>query len=97
MKKTEPILIGDILKNLVGDSASFSKGMRESKAMGAWHEVVGKELSDATQKLTLREGKLYVTFNSATARSEFFSRRNEIKYRLNGVAGSVVIKFIVVG
>lgn len=97
MKKTEPMLIKDILKNIVSDSDSFSKGMLEAKAMNAWHGVVGKNLSDATQKLTLRDGRLYVTFNSATARSEFFSRRHEIKYALNGAAGRVVIKFIVVG
>ncbi|MFI3261301.1 MAG: DUF721 domain-containing protein [Rikenellaceae bacterium] len=96
MEKTEPVLIGSIINNIMKDSAAFSKGMLEAKVMNAWYEVVGKDLSDATQKLTLRDGKLYVSFNSASARSEFFARRNDIKYRLNGVAGRVVVKFIVV-
>lgn len=96
MKKTEPTHISSLLTELMSDSATFSKGMLEAKVMNSWHAVVGKELSDATQKLTLRDGKLYVTFSSAAARSDFFARRNDIKYRLNGIAGRVVVKFIVV-
>lgn len=97
MKRTEPTAISEILKDLFSDSDSFSKGMSEARAMNAWHRVVGQTLSDATIKLTLRESRLYVTFNSASARSEFFARRHEILKALNAAAGSKVINFIVVG
>ncbi|MFI3268083.1 MAG: DUF721 domain-containing protein [Rikenellaceae bacterium] len=96
MEKTEPVLVGSVIRKIMNDSTSFSKGMLEAKVMNAWYEVVGKNLSDATQKLTLRDGKLYVSFNSASARNEFFARRSDIKYRLNGIAGKLVVRFIVV-
>lgn len=96
MKRTEPTLAGNILKDLISSSETFSRGMLEAKAMNAWHNVVGANLSDATQKITLRDGKLYVTFSSASARSEFFARRHEIKDGLNRAAGRKVVTFIVV-
>ncbi len=79
---------------MVANNSAFTQGMLEAKALGAWREVVGPLLAEATQKITLREGRMYVTFASAAARSEFFARRVEIRRRLNEIAGCQVVTFI---
>lgn len=94
MKKTEPIKIDTLINRILSNDTAMSKGLLEARALGAWREVVGQNMADATIKITLREGRLYVMFNSAAARSEFFMRRLEIRQKLNHIAGDNVVKFI---
>ena len=94
MRRTEPVKIGSLIERMVADNRAFTQGMLEAKALGAWREAAGPLLAEATQKITLRDGRLYVTFASAAARSEFFARRMEIRRRLNEIAGSPVVTFI---
>lgn len=97
MKRIDPTLIGDIITNILSNDKVAQKGLLEARALECWREVVGVRLSEATSKITLRDGRLFVTFNSAAARSEFFLNRQYIRNEINRRVGSSVVKFISVG
>lgn len=94
MKRIDPTLIGEIIENIMTNDEVARKGLLEARALESWREVVGEKLSEATQKITLRDGRLFVTFSSSAARSEFFQRRIYIKDELNRIAGASIVKFI---
>lgn len=97
MRRVEPIRIGAIIDEIVGSNAKMSKGLCEGRALSAWSEVVGPVISEHTIKISLRDGRMYVGFSTAAARSEFFARRGAIIAELNRKAGMRVVNFIVVG
>ncbi len=97
MKKVYPVKIGSIMKQIVANDDVAQKAILESRALSAWREVVGATMAEATQKLTLRDGKLYVVFSSSAARNDFFLRRVSIRHAINDKAGANVVKFIHVG
>ncbi|MFI3314096.1 MAG: DUF721 domain-containing protein [Rikenellaceae bacterium] len=94
MQKIYPVKIGDVIDKLLSDNQLAQQGLLESRALEYWRQVVGDRLAEATQKINLREGKLYVSFSSQAARSEFFMRRTEIRSEINRLVGANVIKFI---
>lgn len=97
MRRTEPVRIGSIIEEIISSNQAMSRGLCEGRALAAWNEVVGPLISEHTIKISLREGRMYVSFSIAAARQEFFSRRNDIIQKLNERAGMKVINFIVVG
>lgn len=85
------------MRQIVDSDSVAQKALLESRALAAWREVVGVAMAEATQKITLRDGRLFVVFSSAAARNEFFLRRFSIRYAINDKVGANVVKFIVVG
>lgn len=94
MKRIVPIKIGDIISNIISNDNVAQQGLLEARALGYWREVVGEQLAESTQKITLRDGRLYVVFSSSSARNEFFLRRTEIKNEINRKVGVNVVKYI---
>ncbi|MEG1650002.1 MAG: DUF721 domain-containing protein [Rikenellaceae bacterium] len=94
MQRTAPIKIGDLITQIISSDKVAQQGLLEARALGYWREVVGDSLAEATQKITLRDGRIYVVFSSSSARNEFFLRRTEIKNGINEKVGVKVVKFI---
>ena len=96
MRRTESTSIGDIIKEIIKNDVTLSRSIREGRVLNAWRDIVGNAIADATNKISITNGRLFVSFSSASARSEFFLRRNEIKKALNKIAESPVIEYIIV-
>ena len=96
MKKTEPLQIGELFKNFLRDNRQLAKGVNEATAMNLWSRVVGKNISESTSQLYMRNGVLYVSFSSSTARSEVFMNRTHIINNINAIAGKKIVINIVV-
>lgn len=94
MRRTEPTVLNTLLKELLSDKNTFSKGLVEGKVLNSWRDVVGPYLADSTSKLTLRDGVIYASFSSAAAANDFFVRRTSILAALNKIAGFKLIRFI---
>ena len=96
MEKKYPVRIGQLLKESLSNNESFKNGIKESIIMKSWLEVVGKDIAEETIKLYIRDRKLYVGFASPAARSEFYMIRKSVLYKLNGKAGELYLKLIIV-
>lgn len=96
MKKTEPVLLSDLLNAFIRDK-DLEQGLLEGRLVNAWRQVVGRDIAEYTTKLYIRDNRLYVSFGSSVARSEFFMRRAKVMDELNRIAGRRLIHFIVVG
>lgn len=94
MKRVTPTKIGEIISNIISNDSVAQQGLLEARALGYWREVAGDHLAEATQKITLRDGRLYVVFSSSAARNDFFLRRTEIKNGINQKVGVNVVKYI---
>ncbi len=97
MRRVEPINIGKIIEEIISSQENMTKGLCEGRALSAWNQVVGPIIGEYTTKISLRDGRMYVSFSTAAARAEFFSRRGQIVAELNRIAGMKVVDFIVVG
>lgn len=97
MRRVEPIRIGAIIEEIISSDTKMTKGLCEGRALNAWNEVVGPIIGEYTTKISLRDGRMYVAFSTAAARSEFFLKRNTIINELNRRAGMKVVNYIVVG
>lgn len=96
MEKKYPVRIGELIAKNIRNSDPFVNGMKEATIMSAWLETVGEEIAGYTTKLYIRDRKLYVGFSSPTVRSEFYTIRKSVLYRLNGKVGEAFIKLIIV-
>lgn len=97
MKRVEPVRVGDIIDQIISSEKGMSRGLCEGRALAAWNDVVGPLIAEHTIKISLRDGRMYVSFSIAAARQEFFSRRKDILHQLNERAGMKVVNFIAVG
>ena len=94
MKRSQPTNLGSLLKELLSDKQTFSKGLMEGRVMNSWRDVVGSSIANATSKFTLRDGVIYVSLSSAAAAAELFARRMQVMSSLNSVAGQKMVRFI---
>ncbi len=94
MKRSQPTNLGLLLKELLSDKQTFSKGLMEGRIVNSWRDVVGPYIANATSKFTLRDGVVYVSLSSAAAAAELFARRMQIMASLNSIAGQKLVRFI---
>lgn len=70
--------------------------INEVQVINAWEQAVGKMISQKTDRLYVRKGKLYVYLSSSVIKNELLYARAEIIKRLNEIVGSQVIDELIV-
>lgn len=95
MRRSKPILIGDILKEFFERPYVAAK-IAEGKLPQYWREVVGEHVANLTSDFKLVNHILYVSVMSSVVRHELFYRREELMQRLNERAGVQLINAIIV-
>jgi predicted nucleic acid-binding Zn ribbon protein len=63
LKKGEPEKLSNILENLI-TARDWKKGIAEGTLFTKWSELVGKEIADHCEPITLFEGKLTIKAES---------------------------------
>lgn len=96
MERKYPTRVGELINKHVKSTDPFINGMKEDTIMRSWQEVVGVNIAEFTNRLYIRDNKLYVGFSSPVVRSEFFLIRKNVLYRLNGKVGEKFLTLIVV-
>lgn len=84
------------MRQTIANDDMLSRGMKEGDIVRAWEDSAGEAIARYTSKIYIRDGKLFVQFSSASAKSAFYQRRYEIIDALNRAAGEKYIKFITV-
>ncbi len=85
----------DILREIMGQQPSLSKGIYNSRIPVAWREVVGPSVSRVTKSVWFRNGVVYVTLHSSIIRSELILHRDTIIRNMNEKIGSKIVTDLV--
>ncbi len=91
-KKTQKL--GEVIKEYLKE-ANIEKKLKEVELIRSWEEIVGKPVANRTEKISIKEGKLYVCLKSSVVRNELFMMREKLLGELNKRAGENLIKEII--
>ena len=95
MKRSEPKLIGDLLKEFF-ERPFVARKVAEGKLREYWREVAGDYIASMTTECRYERGILYISIASGVARQEVFFRRDDYMTRLNTRAGHHIVNSIIV-
>ena len=94
MRRSNTQKLQDVIKEYLRE-ARIDKKLVEVNLVNSWEEVVGKEIARRTDKIYIKNRKLYAHFNSSVVRNELLLHRETIRTRLNEIAGEELIKEII--
>ncbi len=94
MRRSNTQKLGEVIKDYLKES-NIGKKLTEIQLINSWEEIVGKEIARRTEKIYIRNNKLFVHFTSSVVRNELLLHRETIRARLNEHAGEEIIKEIV--
>ena len=95
MRRTEPKLIGDILKEFF-ERPYVARRVAEGRLPEYWREIGGGHIASLTTEFRLERGILYIGIASGVARQEMFYRRDELMMRLNERAKFNIVNAIII-
>lgn len=95
MKRTEPKIVGDILREFF-ERPFVARKLAEGRLPELWAEVVGPHIASLTYSFELKNGILHIGVSSSVARQEIFFRRDELMTILNQRSGYRLINAIIV-
>lgn len=94
MRKTNTQSLSNVLKSYVREN-NLEKKLNELDLIKSWESVMGKTVSRYTQNLYIQNNTLFVVTTSPIVRNELLMMKEEIRVRLNEVAGEELIKTII--
>ena len=95
MKRSEPKLIGDVLREFF-ERPYVARQVAEGKLPEYWREIVGEHIASLTTEFRFERGILYIGIASGVARKEIFFRRDELMTLLNERAKFRIVNAIIV-
>lgn len=94
MKKTEPMAIGEIMRQYLNPS-ELDRSINERRLEAFWPEVVGPYINRHTERRYVSRRVLHVIITSAPLRNDLMMFRSSLVKRLNEITGADVIDDIV--
>jgi predicted nucleic acid-binding Zn ribbon protein len=94
MRRSNVESIGNVVNELL-KTLNIDQKIKEVRLTGSWGEVLGKNVSRATQKVYIKNKVLFVYLNSSVIRNELLMLKSGIIKALNERAGEKVIEDIV--
>jgi hypothetical protein len=86
--------IGNIIQLVIKD-LGIENPIRGYKALTIWPDIVGKRISNVTQPIKIKNGKIFIKVRTDSWRNELIFYKKDIIQKLNASLGSSVIKDIV--
>ena len=94
MRKSNTQSLSSVLKSYVREN-NLERKLNELDLIKSWEAVMGKTVSRYTGKLYIQNNTLFVETTSPVVRNELLMMKEEIRVRLNEVAGEELIKVII--
>jgi predicted nucleic acid-binding Zn ribbon protein len=94
MRRSNVQSIGNVVNELL-KTLNIDQKIKEVRLTSSWGEVLGKNVSRATQKVYIKNKVLFVYLNSSVIRNELLMLKSGIIKALNERAGEKVIEDIV--
>jgi predicted nucleic acid-binding Zn ribbon protein len=73
----------------------MDRKLKEVDVIGSWETILGKTIARYTRNVFLSKQVLYVEIDSPVVKNELLMMREEIRLRLNELAGEEMVKKIV--
>ena len=94
MRKSNTQSISAVLKSFVQEN-KLERKLNEMDLIKSWESVMGKTVARYTGNLYIQNSTLFVETTSPIVRNELLMMKEEIRVRLNEVAGEELIKTII--
>ena len=95
MRKSNTQTIANVIKDYLKEAQIEGK-LKEVQVINSWEELVGKTIARRTNKIYIKNGKLYLHMNSSIVKNELLMHREGIIERINTNAGEEIVKEIVI-
>jgi len=94
MRKTNTQSLSSVLKSYVREN-NLERKLNELDLIKSWESVMGKTVSRYTGNLYIQNSTLFVETTSPIVRNELLMMKEEIRVRLNELAGTELIRTII--
>ena len=94
MRKSNTQSISQVLKSYVQEN-NLERKLNEMDLIKSWESVMGKTVARYTGNIYIQHSTLFIETTSPIVRNELLMMKEEIRVRLNEVAGQELIKTIV--
>jgi len=94
MRKSNTQTIASVIKDYLKEAQIEGK-LKEVQVVNSWEELVGKTIAHRTNRIYIKNGKLYLHINSSIVKNELLMFREGIIERINTNAGEEIVKEIV--
>ena len=94
MRKSNTQSLSSVLKSFVKEN-HLERKLDEIDLIKSWEEVVGKMVTRYTKNIYIQNSTLFVETTSPIVRNELLMMKEEIRSRLNEVAGQEIVKTII--
>ncbi|MBE9510063.1 MAG: DUF721 domain-containing protein [Bacteroidetes bacterium] len=94
MRKSNTQTIANVIKDYLKETQIEGK-LKEVQVVNSWEELVGKTIARRTNRIYIKNGKLYLHMNSSIVKNELLMHREGIIERINSNAGEEIVKEIV--
>jgi hypothetical protein len=94
MRKHNTQSISDVLKSYTREN-KLDRKLSELDLIKSWEAVMGKTVTRYTGNLYIQNNTLFVETTSPIVRNELLMMKEEIRVRLNEVAGEELVKTII--
>lgn len=95
MRRSNTQTIASVIKDYLKEVQIEGK-LKEVQVVNSWEELVGKTIARRTNKIYIKNGKLYLHINSSIVKNELLMFRESIIERINANAGEEIVKEIVI-
>lgn len=94
MRKSKTESISDVLRSFTREN-KLDRKLIELDLVKSWETVMGKTVARYTANVYIQNSTLFVETTSPIVRNELLMMREDIRMRLNEVAGQELIKTII--
>jgi hypothetical protein len=94
MRKSKTESISDVLKSYTREH-KLDRKLHELDLVKSWEAVMGKTVARYTANVYMQNSTLFVETTSPIVRNELLMMREEIRVRLNEIAGEELVKTII--
>ena len=94
MRKSKTESISDVLRSFTREN-KLDRKLIELDLIQSWETVMGKTVARYTANVYIQNNTLFVETTSPIVRNELLMMREDIRVRLNEVAGTELIKTII--
>jgi len=95
MRRSNTQTIASVIKDYLKEAQIEGK-LKEVQVVNSWEELVGKTIARRTNRIYIKNGKLYLYMNSSIVKNELLMHREGIIERINTNAGEEIVKEIVI-
>ena len=94
MRKNNTQSISQVLKSYIHEN-KLERKVHEMDLIKSWESVMGKTVARYTGNLYIQNNTLFVETTSPVVRNELLMMKEEIRVRLNEIAGEELIRAII--